>query len=69
MTVREWFDMWERKMEHLDRAYEYRFRNLPVNKAGETNAESLLKLNKWVEGERARIKTMMKEMVPNLIAE
>lgn len=69
MTVREWFDMWERKMQHLNRAYEYRFRNLPVNKAGETNADSLLKLNKWVEEERTRIRSMMSEMVPNLKAE
>ena len=66
MTVKEWFEMRERKMSNLEKAYNYRFDNLPLNDYGEVIAENLLKLNKWAEGEKERINATMAGMVPDL---
>lgn len=64
MTVKEWIDMFNRKQENIAKAYNYRFRNLPVNQAGEVDAEELLKLQAWGRSETERIANLMVNIFP-----
>lgn len=58
--VKEWLDEYDQKMKSLKASYDFGFEWLPVNEAGETDAQALLDLNDWYADHEGKIK---KEMV------
>ena len=57
-----WFCLWDQKMKSLKAGYDFGFEWLPVNEAGETDADALLKLNNWYAEQEAKIKAEMTQI-------
>lgn len=59
MTMMDAIRERDEKSHELEREYNRRFDDLPVNSFGETSAEELLKLNEWYQNERDQINQIM----------
>ena len=64
--VKAWLDEYDEKKASLKASYEFGVEWLPVNEAGETDAEALLNLNKWYAEQENKIKTEMALKAKNM---
>lgn len=67
--IEEWFDIYDAAMADVREEYEARFRELPVNRYGETKASALLDLNMWKVEQENRIRREMVERAREAFAE
>ena len=54
-SIMELYKRYQARVEALEKEYNDRFDNVPVNEAGETEAEYILKINEWYDTTRKHL--------------
>jgi len=64
--IKEAFERYDNRMAVLQADYDERWRTLPVNAAGETDADCVLELNGWYEQTEGEIKSEFLNTITSL---